>query len=190
MCGASVERVSEAAPAWAHEKAEVRPYDPRWAEAGAAERVRLADLLAPWLAEGVEHVGSTAVPGLAAKPVIDLMAAVRDAGAVVREAGELLAADGWCYVPPDLDGRPWRRFFVKPDASGQRRAAHLHVMTSGEPRWAQQLAFRDALRRDDELARRYATLKRLLEAEHADDREAYTGAKARFVADALAGTRP
>ncbi|HMD93644.1 MAG TPA: GrpB family protein [Trebonia sp.] len=177
--------MSDAAPPWAYEQPAVHLYDPRWAETAVRERARLAGLLAPWLADGVEHVGSTAVPGLAAKPVIDLMASVRDADTAVREAGELLAAAGWCYVPPDLDGRPWRRFFVKPDASGQRRAAHLHVMTSGEPRWARQLAFRDALRRDNQLARRYEALKRRLAASHADDREAYTDAKAQFIADAL-----
>jgi GrpB-like predicted nucleotidyltransferase (UPF0157 family) len=177
--------VSDAVPPWAYEKPKLRPHDPRWGEMAAAERARLAGLLAPWLAEGVEHVGSTAVPGLAAKPVIDLMAAVHDPGAAASEAGPLLAADGWCYVPPELDGRPWRRFFVKPDASGQHRAAHLHLIAAGHPRWAQQIAFRDALRRDDQLARRYAALKRRLADEHADDREAYTDGKARFIAHAL-----
>lgn len=152
-----------------------------------AECGRLAELLAPWLVDGVEHVGSTAVPGLAAKPVIDLMASVSDPDTVVSQAGQRLTADGWCYVPPELDHRPWRRFFVKPDAPGLRRAAHLHLIQAGHARWAQQIAFRDALRDDDQLARRYAELKRRLAAQHADDREAYTDAKADFIADALPG---
>ncbi len=143
------------------------------------------ELLAPWLDDGVEHVGSTAVPGLAAKPIIDLMASVNDPDVVVEQASQRLAADGWCYVPPELDGRPWRRFFVKPDASGQRRMAHLHVIPSGHVRWAEQLAFRDILRRDDQLARRYAELKRRLTDQHGHDREAYTEAKATFIAEAL-----
>ncbi len=178
--------MSDGVPAWAYEKAEVLPHDPRLAERARAERGRLAGLLAPWLVDGVEHVGSTAVPGLAAKPVIDLMASVADPDAVVAQAGEPLAADGWCYVPPELDsGGAWRRFFVKPDASGQRRVAHLHVIRAGHPRWAEQLAFRDALRRDDRLAVSYEELKHRLAAQHAGDREAYTDAKAEFVADAL-----
>ncbi len=178
--------MSDAVPAWAYEKAEVLPHDLRLADRAVAERDQLARLLAPWLVDGVEHVGSTAVPGLAAKPVIDLMASVADPDAVVVQAGERLTADGWCYVPPDLDrGGQWRRFFVKPDASGQRRAAHLHVIRAGHPRWAEQIAFRDALRRDDRLARSYENLKRRLAAQHAGDREAYTDAKAEFVADAL-----
>ena len=123
---------------------------------------------------------------LAAKPVIDLMASVTDPDAVAGQAGERLAADGWCYVPPELDsGGSWRRFFVKPDASGQRRVAHLHVIRAGHRRWTEQIAFRDALRADDDLARRYEGLKRRLAAQHADDREAYTAAKAEFIADAL-----
>jgi GrpB-like predicted nucleotidyltransferase (UPF0157 family) len=93
-------------------------------------------------------------------------------------------------VPPELDRRPWRRFFVKPDESGQHRVAHLHLIQAGHPRWAEQLAFRDALRRDGRLARQYEDLKRLLAARHGGDREAYTAAKAAFVANALAGPGP
>jgi GrpB-like predicted nucleotidyltransferase (UPF0157 family) len=166
--------------------AEVLPHDPRLADRARAERDQLTRLLAPWLVDGVEHVGSTAVPGLAAKPIIDLMAAVTDPDVVVAQAGERLAADGWCYVPPDLDrGGLWRRFFVKPDSSGQWRVAHLHLIRTGHPRWAEQLAFRDALRRDDQLARSYEGLKLTLAAQYAGDREAYTDAKAEFVGDAL-----
>jgi GrpB-like predicted nucleotidyltransferase (UPF0157 family) len=177
--------MSDGAPAWANERAELSPYDPRWADRGRTESARLTELLAPWLAGEVEHAGSTAVPGLTAKPVIDLMAPVGDLDAATGPAGERLAAEGWCYVPPELDQRPWRRFFVKPDASGQRREAHLHVIPAGHPRWAEQLAFRDALRRDSRLARRYADLKRELAQAHGHDREAYTEGKGQFVAAVL-----
>ncbi|HEX8006393.1 MAG TPA: GrpB family protein [Trebonia sp.] len=177
--------MSDAVPPWAYEKPELHPHDPRWADRARTERAGLAKLLAPWLVDGVEHVGSTAVPGLVAKPVIDLMASVSDPDTVVDQAGERLAADGWCYVPPELDQRPWRRFFVKPDTFGRRRVAHLHVIRAGHPRWAEQLAFRDALRGDDQLAERYQDLKQRLTAQHANDREAYTDAKAEFVAGVL-----
>jgi GrpB-like predicted nucleotidyltransferase (UPF0157 family) len=177
--------VSDDIPPWAYEKPAVHPHDPRLIEKAETERARLAEILAPWLVDGVEHVGSTSVPGLAAKPVIDLMASVRDPDAVVGQAGQELWADGWHHVPPELDGRQWRRFFVKPDPTGQHRYAHLHLIAVGHPRWAQQIEFRDALRRDDDLARRYADLKRELVAEHPDDREAYTEAKAEFISEAL-----
>lgn len=177
--------MSEDAPAWAYERAEVRPYDPQWQVRARAECEKLTDLLAPWLVDGVEHVGSTAVPGLAAKPIVDVMASVADLDAVVAQASERLAADGWCYVPPELDSRPWRRFFVMPDSSGRRREAHLHLIQAGHPRWTEQIRFRDALRRDDRLARRYEDLKRQLVEQRGHDREAYTDGKAEFVASVL-----
>lgn len=177
--------MSEVAPAWAYERAEVRAHDPRWAVRAEAELERLSSLLGPWLVDGVEHVGSTAVPGLAAKPIVDLAASVADPDAVVAAVSAQLEADGWCYVPPELDQRPWRRFFVKPDPSGQRREAHLHLIEAGHPRWTDQLRFRDALRRDDELAQAYAELKRELAEQHGHDREAYTEGKAAFVAHVL-----
>jgi len=182
--------MADALPRWATEHPEVRPHDPLLAIRARDEAARLAEILAPWLVDGVEHVGSTSVPGLAAKPIIDLMASVSDPEAVVGEAGESLAADGWNYVPPQLDQRDWRRFFVKPDAAGERRLAHLHVIPAGHPRWAQQIAFRDALRGDDLLARAYEDVKRQAAARHRDDREAYTSAKTQFVMDVLASVSP
>ncbi|MDX8055261.1 GrpB family protein [Lentzea sp. BCCO 10_0798] len=179
--------MSEKVPAWAFERAELRPYDPRWADHARAEGVRLTELLAPWLVDGIEHVGSTAVPELAAKPVIDLMASVSDLDTVVEQASASLAAHGWAYVPPELDNRPWRRFYVKPDQTGQRREAHLHLIQAGHQRWTDQIRFRDALRNDTTLAQAYEDLKRQLAAQSGHDREAYTKGKAEFVAKALQG---
>ncbi|MBW4719730.1 GrpB family protein [Saccharothrix obliqua] len=168
-------------PAWAHEEVVLRPYDARWAERAEAVRTRLVVVLAPWLVAGVEHIGSTSVPGLAAKPVLDLMASVSDRSAVVGA----LVDDGWAHVPPELDGQDWRRFFVRPDASGRHRVAHLHVLRAGHHRWHDQLAFRDALRREPELRDRYAALKQDLADRFAHDREAYTAAKGGFIAEVL-----
>ena len=178
--------MSSDVPAWAHERVEGRAHDPLWIVRGAAECGRLADLLAPWLVDGVEHIGSTAVPGLAAKPIVDVMASVADLDVVVAQASGLLAADGWSYVRPELDRRAWRRFFVKPDASGERRSAHLHLVQAGHARWGDQIRFRDALRNDVRLAQAYEDLKRRLAAQSGHDREAYTAGKAAFVAGVLA----
>jgi GrpB-like predicted nucleotidyltransferase (UPF0157 family) len=169
-------------PPWAYERAELSPYDPGWPARARVERAELSTLLGPWLVDGVAHVGSTAVPGLTAKPIVDLMASVTDLDAVAPEA---LAPGGWCYVPPELDGRPWRRFYVKPDESGQHRSCHLHLIQAGHHRWTDQLRFRDALREDAGLAEQYAAVKRRLSAEHGHDREVYTEAKADFVARVL-----
>ncbi|MET9629356.1 GrpB family protein [Lentzea sp. NPDC006480] len=177
--------MSEEAPAWAYERAEVRPHDPRWTVRAAAERDHLKSLLAPWLVDGVEHVGSTSVPGLAAKPIVDLQASVTDLDTVAARASDRLIANGWAYVPPELDQRPWRRFFVKPDQSGQRREAHLHLIQAGHPRWADQIRFRDALRAGQDLAHQYENLKRDLSERSGHDREAYTEGKAAFIASVL-----
>jgi GrpB-like predicted nucleotidyltransferase (UPF0157 family) len=137
----------------------------------------------PWLHGHVEHIGSTAIPELAAKPIIDLQAPVQDL-AVAEPIAPVLAAHDWHYVDPDLDQRPHRRFFVKVVAG--RRAAHLHLMTASSPRWRQQLTFRNTLRTRPELVRAYSQLKHDLAARHPDDREAYTAGKRVFVEEVLA----
>lgn len=177
--------VVEDAPAWACERAEIRPHDPRWTARAKAESEQLTDLLAPWLVDGIEHIGSTAVPGLAAKPIIDLMVSVTDLDAIVEQAREPLADEGWSYVPPELDRRPWRRFFVKADPTQQHRQAHLHVIPAGHQRWTDQIRFRDALRNNPDQARQYEALKRRLAETSGHDREAYTEGKAAFVASVL-----
>lgn len=91
----------------------------------------------------------------------------------------VLSEHDWHYVTPDLDQRPWRRFFVK--VNDGRRIAHLHIMTADSVRWRQQIAFRDALRADPSTTSDYAALKRALAAEHTSDREAYSAAKDSFI---------
>jgi len=169
-------------PAWATARVEVRPADPQWQRLGPALRCELDLALARWLIAPVEHVGSTAVPGLAAKPVLDLQAAVADLGCAPAIA-EALTGSGWHLVPPELDVRPWRRFLVQ--VVDEVRIAHLHLLTMNSERWGEQLAFRDALRGAPGLVQRYAALKQQLAAEHADDREAYTAAKTDFVRSVL-----
>jgi GrpB-like predicted nucleotidyltransferase (UPF0157 family) len=169
-------------PAWATESVHVRLPDAAWQERGEQERRSLEASLAPWLVAPVEHVGSTAVPGLDAKPILDLQAAVADLQCAPRVATVLVHL-GWHYVDPNLDGRTWRRFFVK--VVDGCRAAHLHLMTRQSPRWAEQLMFRDALRADPQLAENYSALKRSLAAQYKDDREAYSAAKSDFVAFVL-----
>ncbi len=168
-------------PAWATERVEVRPADPEWQRLGEGLRRELNVALARWLVAPVEHVGSTAVSGLAAKPILDLQAAVADLGCAPAVAEAL--GTGWHLVPPDLDARPWRRFLVQ--VVDDVRVAHLHLLTADSERWAEQLVFRDALRGDPGLMQRYAALKRKLAAKHGQNREAYTAAKTDFVCAVL-----
>lgn len=128
---------------------------------------------------GVHHVGSTAVPGLDAKPVIDVLAGVESLESA-RPAFEPLAALEYRYAPYLADEMHW---FCKP--SPERRTHHLHLVPSASRRYRDELAFRDALRADRGLARRYAELKHRLAAEHGEDRDAYTEAKGEFIEAAL-----
>jgi GrpB-like predicted nucleotidyltransferase (UPF0157 family) len=151
----------------------VVPYDPAWPQLFEAERERLEEALAPWLAGGIHHIGSTAVPGLAAKPIIDMMAGVRDLEEA-RNAAEPLTALGYSY----REHRPEAHLFVQ-------TAYGIHLTEPGSDIWRERLAFRDALRGDPELARQYAEWKL---AHVADDpaRGAYTAGKRPFVSRVLA----
>ena len=174
-------------PRWATEQVRVHDPEAQWGRRGQQLCEQLDLAIARWLVAPVEHVGSTAVPGLAAKPVIDVQAAVSDlasGGAIAQ----VLAPAGWHLVPVELDARPWRRLLVL--VVDDHRAAHLHLLLATGPRWSEQLAFRDALRADPGLKREYAGLKRALAAEHGTDREAYTAGKEGFVRSVLLRTTP
>lgn len=173
---------NETQPVWSYEPVTVVDYDRHWPELAARECSQLDQLLAGRLTGTVEHVGSTAVPGMPAKPILDLQAAISDLDCA-DEIATVLAPYGWHYVPPELDKRLFRRFLVK--VVDGRRAAHLHLMTVGSARLCQQLAFRDALRGDPELIRAYSQLKDELAERHRTDREAYSAGKQRFVEQVL-----
>ncbi|MDP4095733.1 GrpB family protein [Paenibacillus sp. P96] len=165
-------------PVWATEPVEIKTPDPAWLEKGRYEVNQLREHLSPFGVSEIEHVGSTSIPNLPAKPIIDMMAQIKSYDDL-EEIVEKLKADNWNYVPPELDGREWRRFFVK--VKGDKRQCHLHLMLENEERWGKQIIFRDKLRENPLLARQYAELKRKLAEENHDDREAYTYAKTDFV---------
>jgi GrpB-like predicted nucleotidyltransferase (UPF0157 family) len=153
----------------------VVPYDPSWPARFAEERAALARVLAPWLGGPIEHIGSTAVPGLVAKPVIDIMAAVESLEAS-RPALAAVAALHYVYFPYRAEIMHW---LCKP--SDEVRTHHLHLVPYGSALWHERLAFRDRLRDDPRLAAEYAALKLSLAARYELDREAYTDAKEPFV---------
>jgi GrpB-like predicted nucleotidyltransferase (UPF0157 family) len=158
---------------------EVVPYDPSWPSLFDQERAVLEQSLAPWLAGPIEHVGSTAVPGLVAKPVIDIMVAVESLAAS-RAAIGVAAAIGYAYFPYRPDEMHW---FCKPSASF--RTHHLHLVPFAGRLWTERLAFRDHLRRNAATAAAYAALKQRLATQYQFDREAYTDAKEPFIRQVL-----
>jgi len=155
------------------------PYDPEWPASFEAERVLIVEAIGTWLAGPVEHVGSTAVPNLAAKPVIDIMAGVESLDAS-RDALPVLETCQYCYFPYRADEMHW---FCKP--SPAFRTHHLHLIPIDSERWVAQLAFRDYLRAHPDVAREYAAMKYRLAEQHRYDREAYTAAKEPFIRDVL-----
>jgi GrpB-like predicted nucleotidyltransferase (UPF0157 family) len=159
---------------------EVVDYNPAWPALFDAERRLLQEALAPWLAGPVEHIGSTAVPGLPAKPIIDIMAPVHSlAGSTAAIA--TASALNYLYYPYKPEQLHW---FCKP--SPAHRTHHLHLVPLGSTLWHQRMAFRDALRGSTDLTARYAVLKHQLALQYRHDREGYTEAKGPFIAQVLA----
>jgi GrpB-like predicted nucleotidyltransferase (UPF0157 family) len=157
----------------------VSEYDPAWPRAFARIRSRIAPVLAG-VAIAIEHVGSTSVPGLSAKPIVDIDVIVRADG--VAAAIERLASLGYEHQG-DL-GVPQREAFRHAHAP----AHHLYVCVEGRPHLLNHLAFRDALRADSELAREYGNLKRELARRFPNDIDAYVAGKTAFVTSVLERT--
>lgn len=159
-------------------------YDPSWPELFAIERDRL-DGVFDGTGAVVEHTGSTAVPGLAAKPIIDICVGL-EALSVAEERVEAMRAIGHHYVPEYERAMPERRYFRKP--ASRPRTHHVHCFVLGSSEWDRHIRFRDLLRAHPELVAEYGALKKRLSVLHAGDRPAYTDAKGPFIARVLAGT--
>jgi len=157
---------------------EIVDYDPRWPQRFALESARLRSVLAEPLLE-IEHHGSTAVPGLAAKPVIDMLVAVESMARAERYAA-VLVEYGYEAVDPRYR-EIWPERLVLIRREGGRRTCHVHMMLRGHPMWERLLVFRDHLRAHHEVAVEYAELKRSLANAHGHDRHAYMSAKSEFI---------
>jgi GrpB-like predicted nucleotidyltransferase (UPF0157 family) len=157
------------------------PHDPRWAQAYGREAERLRQALGAHALE-IAHIGSTAVPGLLAKPLLDIMVAItslEQRGVVIP----LLERIGYEFRPHDA--LPERLFFIA--GAPEARRVNLSLAAWDSAYWRDHLAFRDILRARPEVADAYAHLKADLAARYPDDRLAYTAAKGEFVASVLAG---
>jgi GrpB-like predicted nucleotidyltransferase (UPF0157 family)/RimJ/RimL family protein N-acetyltransferase len=161
---------------------EVVAYDPAWPLRFEEERARIAEALGS-RAPVIEHIGSTSVPGLAAKPVIDVLLGLRSYP--LDEAG-VRALEGLGYEYRGEFGIPGRQFFRK----GEPRSHHVHAVELGSDLWVSHLAFRDRLRDHPEDAARYASLKHELVSRYRDERGRYTEAKAPFIEELLQRAAP
>jgi GrpB-like predicted nucleotidyltransferase (UPF0157 family) len=183
-----MESVSHDGQGWSNadqDRVELVDYDPRWPALFDAEASRIRAALSSILPFTLEHFGSTAIPGLAAKPIIDIMLITTDQAHWTRliEPIQSLGYVFWAENP-----RQDRMFFVKGmPPFGERRTHHIHVRTPPDAETA--VLFRDHLRRHPEDVVRYASLKRDLATRHPTDRDGYTEGKSQFVNEVVQKAR-
>jgi GrpB-like predicted nucleotidyltransferase (UPF0157 family) len=150
----------------------VVPYDPQWPREFEREADEVRDALGATLL-AIHHIGSTSIPGIHAKPVIDMLAVVADLAQLDARSDEMRRLG---YQAMGEFGIAGRRYFRRDDAAG-RRTHQLHAFADGSPHVTRHLAFRDFLRAHPEPARAYGELKRKLAAARPDDIEAYMDGK-------------
>jgi GrpB-like predicted nucleotidyltransferase (UPF0157 family) len=161
----------------------VTDYDPAWPAMFEQERANIAAALGA-LVVTIEHIGSTAVPGLAAKPIIDLLVGVTSLEEARVCGVAALEALGYTCMPEYQSWLPDELFFRK--GVGGPWTHHAHVMARSDPGWERRLVFRDYLRAHPDAAAAYVNLKRKLAEACKDDIAAYRNGKDQFVADAMA----
>ena len=160
---------------------QVVEHDPEWASLFEEEAAAICRAGGPLVLD-VQHVGSTAVPGLPAKPILDIAVAVRSSGDIPGLVRRLTAVG---YIDRGDGGRDGGYLLVR-DSEPEVRTAHVHVVERADPQWHHYVVFRDALRRDSAIRERYGELKQRLAAAYANDRERYTSGKSEFIRRVLA----
>lgn len=175
------------------DRIEITTYNPDWPRLFLEEKARLFSAAPAGLLLRVEHIGSTAVPGLAAKPVVDILATVTSLNLVKESLVPALEAQGcdyfWRPTHGD-DGPPWYAWFIRRDGHGQR-THHIHIIED-TPEFAEhkeRILFRNHLRAHPETAAAYGELKMRLATEFRDDRVEYTRGKGAFIAQVMEKAR-
>ena len=158
------------------------PYNPEWPELFVREKMHLVSCLPSELVGQIEHFGSTAVPGLASKPIIDMLVEVESLEETKRRIVPILESQGYEYFWRPTwgdDTPPFYAWFIKRDSIGNR-TYHIHMVEAEFEHW-DRLLFRDYLIEHPQVARQYETLKLDLWKDHRTDRVAYTKAKTDFI---------
>jgi GrpB-like predicted nucleotidyltransferase (UPF0157 family)/GNAT superfamily N-acetyltransferase len=163
---------------------ELVAYDPQWPSMAEDEIEHLKELLPSEHILDIQHVGSTAIPGMIAKPIIDIQIAVDSLSVAKQFAIKILEENGYVFWRDNPD--PQRMFFVKGmPPFGKRRTHHVHICEPSYSQWINKILFRDYLIAHPEKAQEYAALKMALLEKHTHDREKYTDAKKEFVEEVL-----
>ena len=158
---------------------EVMDYNPHWPKIFDKEKRQVLNAIGNKVV-AIEHVGSTAVPGLGAKPIIDIMVGPRNLSDA-KHCIKPLASIGYEYVPEYEASMPERRYFRKGPSSKPNKHYHLHMVGYGGEFWKRHLLFRDYLQTHPDTASEYYGLKKRLAVEYRLNREAYTEAKTSFI---------
>lgn len=160
------------------------PYDENWPKIAALEINKLYEILPEKHVIDIQHVGSTAIPGMLAKPIIDIQVAVDVLVNIKEEAIAVLEAEHYAYWKDNPDST--RMFFAKGmPPFGERRTHHVHIVEPTSKHWQGKIIFRDYLIAYPEAAKEYEDLKKNLAKLHTYDREQYTGAKTEFIVSIL-----
>jgi GrpB-like predicted nucleotidyltransferase (UPF0157 family) len=157
-------------------KVEVVPHDPRWRDSFEAESRQIAAALGENVV-AIHHIGSTAVPGIHAKPIVDLLVEVKDLAGL---DGRSAAMESLGYEVMGEYGIPGRRYFRKDNQEGIR-THHVHAFEAGSAEVERHLAFRDYMIAHPADAQRYGELKRKLAQEHPQSADAYMDGKDGFI---------
>jgi len=184
--GASALRMEEDRERYGGGEIVIHDYDPDWPVLFEQERARILEALGRSVV-CVEHVGSTSVPGLAGKPIIDLLVGVRSLGDARATGVERLQALAYTYVPEYEAWLPDELLFRKGPPGPWTH--HAHVMEPANLRWQEYTLFRDYLREQPSVARAYADLKKALALVFGDDIAGFRDAKRPFIARVLASAR-
>jgi GrpB-like predicted nucleotidyltransferase (UPF0157 family) len=164
------------------EEVSLFPYDPAWPRLFEDEKRHLLDCLPQDLIRRIEHFGSTAIPGLAAKPIVDMLVEVTSLEETKARIAPVLEGQGYDYfwrATHGEDGPPFYAWFIKRNPAGTR-THHVHMIESDFEHW-DRLLFRDYLIDHPKTAKEYEALKLRLAEDHPNDRIAYTNGKTEFV---------
>lgn len=157
----------------------IEPYNIAWPSMFEAEKDFLTTVAGKWLCGSIEHIGSTSIPGLMAKPVIDIMFGVQSLERSVPVI-DVIKSNGYQYYPYKREVMHW---FCKP--SDEHRTHHLHLVPYQSNLWNDRIRFREILLNDALIAKEYSDLKRVLAKQYKYDRETYTEEKEPFIAHVL-----
>lgn len=160
-------------------------YDPQWPILFEQEKDAIWAAIGQFV-KGIEHMGSTAVPGLPAKPLIDICVGLQDINDAMK-CIEPLKALGYEYVSEYEKVLPNRRYFRKGPPG--RRTHHLHMWRIDSLGWTRHIDFRNTLRKEPQLAQEYLVLKEKLAKKYVDNRPAYSDAKSEFIESVLIRAR-